>query len=146
MNHTISNCCLHAYTSTYYSRHCLQGTQTAARRDTQPSAARDSTPAFSLQPPARTHNHQQPLSQGLHACLQPSARDSHAFSQGLSCWSEGRNATPRSKSPLLSRCSDRDKAGRDALHLIGTRRRPAMKASHSAASSSSEAHVQSGPL
>jgi hypothetical protein len=50
MNHTISNCCLHAYTSTYYSRHCLQGTQTAARQDTQPSAARDSTPAFSLQP------------------------------------------------------------------------------------------------
>jgi hypothetical protein len=24
-----------------------------------------------------------------------------------SCWSEGRNATLRSKSPLLSRCSDR---------------------------------------
>jgi hypothetical protein len=62
------------------------------------------------------------------------------------CWSEGRNATPRSKSPLLSRCSDRDKAGRDALCLIGTRRRPATKASHSAASSSSEAHVRSGPL
>jgi hypothetical protein len=62
------------------------------------------------------------------------------------CWSEGRNATLRSKSPLLSRCSDRDKAGRDTLRLIGTRRRPATKASHSAASSSSEAHVRSGPL
>jgi hypothetical protein len=39
-----------------------------------------------------------------------------------------------------------DKAGRDTLRLIGTRRRPATKASHSAASSSSEAHVRSGPL
>jgi hypothetical protein len=67
MNHTISNCCLHAYTSTYYSRHCLQGTQTATCQDTQPSAARDSTPAFSLQP----------------GTLTPLARDS-AFSQGLS--------------------------------------------------------------
>jgi hypothetical protein len=45
MNHTISNCCLHAYTNTYYSRHCLQGTQTAARQDTQQPAARDSTPS-----------------------------------------------------------------------------------------------------
>jgi hypothetical protein len=26
----------------------------------------------------------------------------------LRCWSEGRNATLRSKSPLLSRCSDKD--------------------------------------
>jgi hypothetical protein len=40
----------------------------------------------------------------------------------------------------------RDKAGRGTLRLIGTRRRPATKASHSAASSSSEAHVRSGPL
>jgi hypothetical protein len=63
-----------------------------------------------------------------------------------SCWSEGRNTTLRSKSPLHSRRSDRDKAGRDTLRLIGTRRRPATKASHSAASSSSEAHVRSGPL
>jgi hypothetical protein len=39
-----------------------------------------------------------------------------------------------------------DKTGRDTLRLIGTRRRPAMKSSHSAASSSSEAHVRSGPL
>jgi hypothetical protein len=65
---------------------------------------------------------------------------------GQVCWSEGRNATLRSKSPLLSRCSDRDKAGRDTLRLIGTRGRPATKASHSAASSSSEARVRSGPL
>jgi hypothetical protein len=62
------------------------------------------------------------------------------------CWSEGRNATLRSKSPLLSRCTDKDKAGMDTLRLIGTRRRPATKAFHSAASSSSEAHVRSGPL
>jgi hypothetical protein len=39
-----------------------------------------------------------------------------------------------------------DKAGRDTLRLIGTRRGPATKASLSAASSSSEAHVRSGPL
>jgi hypothetical protein len=39
-----------------------------------------------------------------------------------------------------------DKTGRDTLRLIGTRRRPATKSSHSAASSSSEAHVRSGPL
>jgi hypothetical protein len=45
------------------------------------------------------------------------------------CWSEGRNATLRSKSPPLSCCSDRDKAGRDTLRLIGTRRRPATKVS-----------------
>jgi hypothetical protein len=62
------------------------------------------------------------------------------------CWSEGRNATLRSKSPLFSHCSVRDKAGRDTLRLNGARRRPATKASHSAASSSSEAHVRSGPL
>jgi hypothetical protein len=32
------------------------------------------------------------------------------------CWSEGRNATPRSKSPLLSRCSDRQsRQGRPSL-------------------------------
>jgi hypothetical protein len=41
---------------------------------------------------------------------------------------------------------DRDRAGRDTLRLIGTRRRPATKSSHSAASSSSEAHARSGPL
>jgi hypothetical protein len=45
-----------------------------------------------------------------------------------------------------NRWSDRDRAGRDTLRLIGTRRRPATKSSHSAASSSSEAHVRSGPL
>jgi hypothetical protein len=39
-----------------------------------------------------------------------------------------------------------DKTGRDTLRLIGTRRRPTTKSSHSAASSSSEAHVRSGPL
>jgi hypothetical protein len=39
-----------------------------------------------------------------------------------------------------------DKTGRDTLRLIGTRRRPATKSSHNAASSSSEAHVRSGPL
>ena len=33
------------------------------------------------------------------------------------CWSEGRDATLRSKSPLLSRCSDRDKAGKDTLRF-----------------------------
>jgi ribonuclease HI len=88
---------------------------------------------------------------GHHAA--PRALIGNAFRQGFywptavaDCWSEGRNATLRSKSPLLSRCSDRDKAGRDTLRLIGTRRRPATKASHSAASSSSEAHVRSGPL
>jgi hypothetical protein len=66
--------------------------------------------------------------------------------EGEECWSEGRDATLRSKSPLLGRCSDRDKAGMDTLRFIGTRRRPATKASYSAASSSSEAHVRSGPL
>jgi hypothetical protein len=39
-----------------------------------------------------------------------------------------------------------DKAGRDTLRFIGTRRRLATKASHSAASSSSEVHMRSGPL
>jgi hypothetical protein len=74
MNHTISNCCLHAYTSTYYSRHCLQGTQTAARQDTQPSAARDC-----LQPSA-TRQDTQPS-----AATQPGTpRLPSAFSQGLS--------------------------------------------------------------
>jgi hypothetical protein len=33
-----------------------------------------------------------------------------------------------------NRWSDRDRAGRDTLRLIGTRRRPATKSSHSAAS------------
>jgi hypothetical protein len=53
---------------------------------------------------------------------------------------------PFARSLRCSRCSDRDKTGRDTLRLIGTRRRPATKSSHSAASSSSEAHVRSGPL
>jgi hypothetical protein len=45
-----------------------------------------------------------------------------------------------------NRWPDRDRTGRDTLRLTGTRRRPATKSSHSAASSSSEAHVRSGPL
>jgi hypothetical protein len=53
---------------------------------------------------------------------------------------------PFAQSLRCSRWSDRDKTGRDTLRLIGTRRRPATKSSHSAASSSSEAHVRSSPL
>jgi hypothetical protein len=45
-----------------------------------------------------------------------------------------------------NRWSDRDRTGGNTLRLIGTRRRPSTKSSHSAASSSSEAHVRSGPL
>jgi hypothetical protein len=98
-----SNCCLHAYISTYYNRHCLQGTQIAASQDTQQPAARDSTRqglhAFSLQPGtprARDSWLKTTSSQGLHSPgtprLQPSARDStrqglHAFSQGLHAFS-----------------------------------------------------------
>jgi hypothetical protein len=52
---------------------------------------------------------------------------------------------PFARSLRCSRWSDRDKTGRDTLRLIGTRRRPATTSSHSAASSSSEAHVRSGP-
>jgi hypothetical protein len=53
---------------------------------------------------------------------------------------------PFARSLRCSRWSDRDKTGRDTLRLIGTRRRPATTSSHSAASTSSEAHVRSGPL
>jgi hypothetical protein len=52
---------------------------------------------------------------------------------------------PFAPSLRCSRWSGRDKTGRDTLRLIGTRRRPATTSSHSAASSSSEAHVRSGP-
>jgi hypothetical protein len=61
------------------------------------------------------------------------------------CWGEGKGATPRSKSSLRT-AGQTDRTGRDTLRSIGTRRRPATKSSHSAASSSSEAHVRSGPL
>jgi hypothetical protein len=52
---------------------------------------------------------------------------------------------PFARGLRCSRWSYRDKTGRDTLRLIGTKRRPAMTSSHSAASSSSEAHVRSGP-
>jgi hypothetical protein len=52
----------------------------------------------------------------------PQVEDGRSRSRNLGtvCWGEGRNATLRSMSPLLSRCSDRDKAGRDTLCVRST--------------------------
>jgi hypothetical protein len=75
-------------------------------------------------------------------------RSIHSSNQNDDKGSVGAKAKtpPFARSLRCSRWSDRDKTGRDTLRLIDTRRRPATKSSHSAASSSSEAHVRSGPL
>jgi hypothetical protein len=65
-NHTISNCWLHAYTSAYYSRHFLHGTQIAAR---QGHNSRYSTPLGDpySSTPCCPPGHSTASGRGLHA-------------------------------------------------------------------------------
>jgi hypothetical protein len=62
------------------------------------------------------------------------------------CWGEGKAATLRSKSSPLSTGPMETKRAGTPFARYDIRRRPTTRSSHRAASSSSEAHVRSGPL